>query len=203
MTRNRFFCITAAVLVALPLAALAAQKCNQQTPDDAPASRYRASTDGTATDLQTGLMWMRCVMGQKWNAKQSRCTGTVKTYTWQQALQAVQSFDQGPGFAGHHDWRLPNLRELESIERYHCSNPYINLKVFPTAPGTAIWSSSPLEDFFNVAWVLDYGSGHATDLPMTSEHSIRLVRAGAFDNQLPPPSTATAPASSATAAVIN
>jgi hypothetical protein len=180
-----------------------AQKCNSQTPDDAPASRYQVNADGTAMDLQTGLAWMRCDMGQKWDAKSGQCGGDVKQYGWQQALQAVQKFDQGGGFAGHADWRLPNLRELESIERFHCSNPYINLKVFPAAPGTVTWSATPLEGSYAFAWALDFGEGHATYNGMAGTYAIRLVRAGAFDNKIPPPATAPNPVSSSPGAVIN
>ncbi len=202
MKRNLTLGAVAFLLAALPLF-VCAQNCNEQTPDDAPTSRYQVKSDGTATDLQTGLMWMRCDLGRKWDAKQGNCTGNVKTYSWQQALQAVQSFDQGGGFAGYDDWRLPNLRELESIERYHCSAPSINLTVFPAAPGTVTWSASSVEGVLGFAWTLDYGSSHAVYKQMVSSYAVRLVRAGAFDNKLPPPSSAPAPTSSANAAVIN
>ncbi|MGH8226032.1 MAG: DUF1566 domain-containing protein [Gammaproteobacteria bacterium] len=174
-----------------------AQSCNSQTVDDAPTSRYQANADGTATDLQTGLMWMRCAMGQTWDAGSSTCTGQATTFSWQDALQAAQTLDQGAGFAGYTDWRLANLRELMSIERYHCSNPAINLDIFPATPAQAFWSSSPLEINFNVAWTLDFGSANASDDLMQSTYAIRLVRAGAYDNKLPPATSSTA------AAVVN
>ncbi len=180
-----------------------AQSCNPQIVDDAPTSRYQANADGTATDLQTGLMWMRCAMGQTWDAGNSSCTGQATTYTWQAALQAVETFDQGGGFAGYDDWRLPNLRELMSIERYHCSNPAINLTIFPTTPTQAFWSASPLESSFNIAWTLSYGTANAADDVMQNENVIRLVRAGAFDNKVPPPASAPGASSATSAAVVN
>lgn len=193
----------AAVLIAtLAAGAYATQTCNSQTVDDAPTSRYQTNGNGTATDLQTGLMWMRCAMGQTWDAQNTTCTGTATTYSWQGALQAVQTLDEGAGYAGYNDWRLPNLRELMSIERYHCSNPAINLTIFPATPSEGFWSSSQLESSFNIAWVLDFGTAHAVDDVMQTDYPIRLVRAGAFDNVLPPPSTAPG-ASSSSAAVVN
>lgn len=191
-------CAAAAVLIAALAASAYAQTCNSQTVDDAPTSRYQANADGTATDLQTGLMWMRCAAGQAWDATNSTCTGQATTYDWQAALQAAQTLDQGSGFAGYNDWRLPSLRELMSIDRYHCTDPAINLTIFPATPSQNFWSSSPLEAALNTAWTLDFGTGSAIDEFMQSSYAIRLVRAGAFDNKLPSPVS-----SAAAAAVIN
>ncbi|MDN5864027.1 MAG: DUF1566 domain-containing protein [Gammaproteobacteria bacterium] len=167
-----------------------AQTCDPQTLDDAPTSRYQLHADGTARDLRTGLMWMRCAMGQTWNAGSKSCEGVATAYTWQDALQAAQSFNQDSGFAGHTDWRVPNLRELMSIERYHCSDPAINLEVFPNTPSVVFWSSTPLETFPTEVWTLNFGTSHVVELSMQSQFALRLVRSGAWPNVIPPPATA-------------
>lgn len=178
--------LSTALLCALAVGAGAvaarAQTCNSSIVDEMPDSRYQANADGTATDLQTGLMWMRCALGQSWDSQNSKCTGTATTYTWQSALQAVQTLDQNAGYAGYTDWRLPNLRELMSIDRYHCTNPTINLNVFPQTPSQAFWSSSPLELSGGEEWTLDFGTGQAIYDLLTVSHAVRLVRAGAFPN---------------------
>lgn len=56
--------------------------------------------DGTITDKATGLMWMK--------------TDSQKTMNWQQAL----SYAENLSYAGHTDWRLPNVKELQSIVDY-------------------------------------------------------------------------------------
>jgi hypothetical protein len=56
--------------------------------------------DGTITDQATGLMWMQADNG----------TGVL----WEDAL----SYAEGLDFAGHDDWRLPNVKELQSIVDY-------------------------------------------------------------------------------------
>ena len=55
------------------------------------------SNDGTFTDTNTGLQWMRCSMGQTWTG--STCSGEAKTHTWQEAMALKMSF------AGKDDWR--------------------------------------------------------------------------------------------------
>lgn len=157
-----------------------AQTCNSSITDEMPDSRYEANSNGTAVDLQTGLMWMRCALGQTWDAQNSKCSGSAVTYTWQSALQAAQSLNQGGGYAGYTDWRLPNLRELMSIDRYHCTKPTINLDIFPETPSQAFWSSSPLELSGSNMWTLNFGSGQAVYDVLTASYAVRLVRAGAF-----------------------
>ena len=110
--------------------------CNTAIPAGAPTSRFEDNGDGTVTDFRTGLMWMRCALGQSWNG--ATCTGSPTRYSWADALAGAQA-----DFAGHSDWRLPNVKELLSIVERRCFNPSINETVFPaTVPGV-YWSSTP------------------------------------------------------------
>ncbi len=56
--------------------------------------------DGTVTDRATGLMWDKA--------------GSSQPMTWQEALHYAENLE----LAGHHDWRLPNAKELQSIVDY-------------------------------------------------------------------------------------
>jgi len=56
--------------------------------------------DGTVTDLSTGLMWQMSDGGQARN--------------WESALEYAENLE----LAGYSDWRLPNVKELESIIDY-------------------------------------------------------------------------------------
>lgn len=180
MTRRRAVRGAVTILACVLSTAALAQNCISSIPDETPTSRFQSNADGTATDTQTGLMWMRCALGQSWNAQSSSCNGTASTMTWQAALQAVQTLDQGSGFAGYTDWRLPNLRELMSIDRYHCTDPTINLSVFPGTPSDVFWSSSPLEGITGDMWAIDFSVGQAEYDILTNPHYVRLVRAGAY-----------------------
>jgi hypothetical protein len=67
-----------------------------------PYPRFTDNGNGTVTDNLTGLMWTQ-------NAQQIQ-----GTRNWAQALNECN----GLSFANHEDWRLPNVRELQSLVDY-------------------------------------------------------------------------------------
>jgi len=75
------------------------------------SERYQDNNNGTITDIKTNLVWMRCSLGQTWDEK--TCTGNATEFTWEQATQ------QRANFAGHTDWRLPTINELQTLT--YCS----------------------------------------------------------------------------------
>ncbi|HFQ13573.1 MAG TPA: DUF1566 domain-containing protein, partial [Gammaproteobacteria bacterium] len=151
--------------------------CNNTIPVNTPTSRFVINGDGTVTDSDTGLMWKRCAEGQTWDGM--ACTGTVSTYTWQQALQQVQILNAGGGYAGYSDWRVPNIKELGSIVERQCYDPAINETVFPGTPSSGFWSSSSTASFSGGAWNVgfDYG-GDDNDYSKSFDAYVRLVRGG-------------------------
>ena len=89
-----------------------------------PPERFQDNGDGTVTDMESKLMWMRCSGGQQWHG--NRCVGAAGAYGWNAARQHAETIsrDGGAFFA---DWRLPSLRELASITDRGCENPRTNL----------------------------------------------------------------------------
>lgn len=83
---------------------------------------YVDNGDGTVTDTATGLMWQQADDGLDKN--------------WQEALFYCETLD----FAGKTDWRLPDIRELQSIVDETLYNPAIN-PIF-NCLGGAYWSAS-------------------------------------------------------------
>jgi len=57
---------------------------------------YQNNSDGTITDLNTGLTWQK-MMQEK--------------MTYEEALQAAESLELG----GYDDWRIPTIKELYSL----------------------------------------------------------------------------------------
>jgi streptogramin lyase len=136
------------------------------------ASRFKDNGDGTVTDASTGLTWMRCAMGQAWAG--ATCVGTTSTYTWDQAnaLTGKQTF------AGQSDWRLPNIRELQTIADRSKYFPAIDSIAFPTTSDSVFWSGSPNAADSNNAWLVYFINGEASFVNRSYGYSVRLVRGG-------------------------
>jgi hypothetical protein len=71
-----------------------------------PSPRFTDNGDGTVTDNLTGLMW----------TKNANIWGAV---VWNTAVDNCEGYS----LAGYSDWRLPNLRELQSLIDYARYNP--------------------------------------------------------------------------------
>ncbi len=125
-----------------------------------PTAAFSVRGDGTVVDPRTGLMWMRCLLGETLDGN-GRCTGTRTILPWADALRAAQ----GLTFAGHSDWRLPNPKEAMSIMEDRCATPALNADLFPITT-FATWTATPapflLNGGFDDAWVVDENGGMLT-----------------------------------------
>ncbi len=128
-----------------------------------------------------GKEWMRCSLGQTW--ENNTCTGEAKRLTFDEAKAAAQTLNNA-GYAGRRDWRVPTVRELQSLR--FCStgfesktrdiqdgrhevalscnglsaNPTIDITNFPKTIGNhGYWSSSPYTGDNNSSWFVDFGNG--------------------------------------------
>ncbi|MBK7001892.1 MAG: DUF1566 domain-containing protein [Rhodoferax sp.] len=104
------------------------------------------NANGTVFDPKTGLTWMRCAMGQTWDG--STCIGTASTYTFDQANALTGTVP----FAGQSDWRMPNIRELQTIVDRSVYSPAIDSVAFPNTLGSSFWSGSPDDGGSSYAW---------------------------------------------------
>ncbi len=73
---------------------------------------YTDNGDGTITDNASGLMWMQ--------------DDLAVAVDWAEALALGESYE----FAGYDDWRLPDVKELQSIVDYGGAYPAINQDYF-------------------------------------------------------------------------
>ena len=153
----------------------AQQVCDTASkPLSSPSARFAiGSEDGVVIDGPTQLMWLRCAAGQSWRG--DACSGTATRHSWA-AAQALAAELNRAGTLFYNDWRLPSLRELATVTERQCSNPRINLSVFPDTPGAAFWSSTGRLRRDGDAYVLDFASGAIGDDVKTAEHHVRLVR---------------------------
>ena len=130
--------------------------------------------DGTVTDPNTGLVWMRCSWGQTWTG--SACTGSTKRYTFDQAV----ALNGKISFAGHSDWRVPSHEQLRSIVVVNITRPgpSINVSAFPNTESYGYWSSTVHPHHPNFAWFVDFDSGGSNGGGHASPMLVRLVRGG-------------------------
>jgi len=163
----------ATVLVAYLLLAgsALAQTCNNHILAVAPDSRYANHGNGTVTDTATGLMWKQCSEG----LSGPDCgSGSPQNFVWQGALR----HGQGHTFAGYSDWRLPNINELASLVEERCSEPAINVTLFPNTPSWFFWSSSPFAYYPENTWLVGFSHGYYLDAGRDFGYFVRLVRGG-------------------------
>lgn len=157
---------------------------NTRTAVSTPTSDFTDNGDGTVTHTPTGLMWMRCALGQSWNG--TSCSGTTSALTWANALVTTKAVNDGTsdadgdgasGFAGHTDWRVPNANELQSIAEYRCYSPSINESVFPNTSRSLHWSSTHYRNITpSSSLLVDFQTGGVTWNIETYAARIRLVR---------------------------
>jgi hypothetical protein len=132
------------------------------------------NNDGTITQTNTGLMWAKCSEGQTG----SSCTGTAAVMDWSQALTAANNSNLG----GYNDWRLPNVKELQTLIDQSNYNPAIDTSYFPNTPSSWFWSGSPVAYYPELAWFVYFDYGGASYYYRDYYGHVRLVRGGqSFD----------------------
>lgn len=109
---------------------------------DAPGSRYSAS-GGVVTDNCTGLRWQQAQSIER---------------TWAAAVTYCQT---NPDLLPGNGWRLPTIKELQSIVDETAFSPAIDGVFSPTSTGACFWSSSPVVGDQNKAWFIFSDTGQA------------------------------------------
>ncbi|MCW7755456.1 DUF1566 domain-containing protein [Desulfobotulus sp. H1] len=160
--------------------------------------KYQINSDGTVIDLNTGLEWMRCSIGQIWDGE--TCAGEAEKINWYAAMSMAEK----------KGWRLPSIEELSSL--VYCSSgirmafvddkfyareleaglseggcigeshfSVIDRDVFPKTPvdlgSDGYWSSTTDFNDETAAWIISFYNGGV--FRITKEinfENVRLVR---------------------------
>jgi hypothetical protein len=91
---------------------------------------------GTATHIASGLVWYRCLGGERFSGGQ--CLGSPLELNLEDATDYALAIAETSG----KPWRLPTLREMQQIRQTHCQNPAVNKVLFATAYSSNHWTSS-------------------------------------------------------------
>ena len=86
--------------------------------------------------------------------------------------------------AGQSDWRLPNIRELQTIVDRSVFWPAIDSGVFPNTPDSDFWSATAHAHVSYDAWRVLFHYGEASSSSKVNSHRVRLVRAGQLSGLL-------------------
>lgn len=142
---------------------------------------YVDNGDGTITDTWTKLTWEKLSLdGSVHDANAG--------YVWGTAFNKISALNAA-GFAGHSDWRLPNINELRSLllDQVLSSSPVIYDPIFNTGCNTGCsvttcsctqylyWSSTSYAPSPSNSWIVDFLAGIAT--PRFKGNSATYVRA--------------------------
>lgn len=135
------------------------------------AGDYTDNNDGTITDNETGLMWMKSTMDVNEDGK----IDYSDELTWQKALENCETLK----YAGYSDWRLPSIEELRSIVDYSTYGPAIDTDYF-NVQSSYYWSSTTSADSTGYAWLVNfyYGNGVSDVGHKSYDYYVRAVRSG-------------------------
>jgi hypothetical protein len=137
-----------------------------------PNPRFTDNGNGTVTDNLTGLLWLKNV--------NNSCFGQKKS--WATALSDANNLEAGycgladGSSAG--DWRLPNVKELESLADFSQYGPALPsghpFSGVQSGEEDYYWSSTTVES--GVAWSLRMYYGDITDTIKTNAYYVWPVR---------------------------
>jgi len=127
-------------------------------------THFTDNGDGTVKDNYTGLTW------QKFSS--------TTPMTWEASLAYAKSVTLG----GKSDWRVPNIKELQSLNDVSRVKPSINKTYFPNIVSSAFYRSSTTQyKTPDIAWDLHTDYGVVTYNDKSLNEYVILVRGG-LDN---------------------
>ena len=140
----------------LAVVALATVAFTRSADANAPAGRYTTSS-GTVYDTKTKLTWQQAV--------------APGTYAW----AGAKAYCAGLNLGGT-GWRLPTIKELQTIVDDSQTNPSIDTTAFPSTPADVFWSSSPLAGSSSYAWYVYFYLGYTDYGDVFGAVNVRCVR---------------------------
>ena len=135
------------------LAVLAFSGAVRRAAANAPPDRYQIAS-GEVLDTQTGLVWQQLSSSSpmSWSGAQTYCAPA---------------------------WRLPTMKELQTLVDEAETDPAIDTSAFPdvsSTSGSDYWSSSPVAGLSSYAWYVRFEYGVPDYGDVTYQYRVRCVR---------------------------
>ena len=124
------------------------------------SSSFTDNRNGTITDKTNGLMWMK------------------ETSDSQMSLEDALAYCESLTIAGYSDWRLPTIKELQSLVDYGRKDPAIDTRFFPDTSSSGYWSSTTRHVYISNAWRVNFLSGSVSWDGKSDFFYVRAVRGG-------------------------
>jgi len=119
-------------------------------------NQFVDNSDGTITDLATGMMWQKADDSKRRN--------------WKDALAYAENLE----FAGYDDWHVPDVKELHSIVDYSRAAPSIDPIFNTTNKEGWYWTSTSFLDRTDIAICICFG--RAVDFRGMDTHGSGALR---------------------------
>ena len=167
------------------------------TPAFKGSARFVDNGNGTVTDNYTGLQW-ETKGGAGGGADFANSHDVDNTYTWNTTfggtdpngtaftdfLGKLNNCTSADGstvsaaFAGHCDWRLPTIAELQTIllAPFPCGTSPCLAGVFGPTAASDYWSSTTFPTLPGYAWVVNFGNGTVVGRTLDNAFFVRAVR---------------------------
>lgn len=153
--------------------------------------RFVDNGDGTISDYETGLMWEKRArdgslhdvgtVWQTWSSSGTAPDGSIWT-------RFISGLNAGDGFAGHKDWRIPTLTELQGILDNSLPPPKMppvfnngcvdgcTVTTCSCPHGGFVWSATPDANNPYYAWVVFFNEGRSLTEGKWNGAAVRAVR---------------------------
>ena len=103
-----------------------------------------------SVDAVTTLIWKTCSQGQTYQNTGDKCYNSGNDYTWGEAVNAcaaMNAADNGQGYGGRKDWRLPTVQELEGLVDYGA-----RVTIGTAEPGSGYYEAPAIDGYQSSAW---------------------------------------------------
>jgi Protein of unknown function (DUF1566)/Secretion system C-terminal sorting domain len=122
------------------------------------ANHFTDNGDGTITDNLTQLIWQKIP--------------NTNLLTWENAITYAESLS----LASATDWRLPNIKELQSLNDESKINPSVNTTFFSTIGIKNYWSATTLPNQVLESWFWNTQFGITTYAAKTTTNYVICVK---------------------------